>query len=426
MKKNYKGISIIIPAFGDIQTVTKSVYSAASQCLGKLDEEHPRVEVLIMADDIEYQKEHSGASLYDYFTAPEFQKLYDTKNVEINVVHNLTEFGDHIYQGGGRLFGMERAKYSFCILFDCDDVLAPLTVRTYWDIIQDNLVHKKGKNKKSIYKIGGTFVSFDSKGYYNEISKSIWVQEYCYNSDFFSEFNLTDDTIYKDKINRKKGEDYLMCQIADYTYEHNTDKWAAIYIDDIAIGYWIPNYKSLSRRDPYYGQNLSGSTMNSSNTIVDYMEQYNKEHNIESEEDEILKMRVLDMTIYAFFNLFDFLKTVAITRNSPNPYKPTEEAWAMLRSNVYRLKKRLLKYYDEIQYADIEDALYKTRHMSDCRCCNVWEGSFYDFMKGNISPVLGMNYKEMLEYCSKLEFDSNGCNEIHSTQAKAWIKRHKD
>ena len=420
MKNRYDGISIVIPMYGDLKTCTKSVYSAATQCLGKLNEVHPKVEIVIMADDIEYQRGHNGASEFDYFLSDEFKRLYDTDNVEIKIIHNLEKYGDHVYQGGGRLFGMEIAKYSFCILFDSDDVLAPLTVRMYWDIIQKELVMKN--TKKNIYKIGASFISFDSNGYYNEINKSIWVQEYCYNSDFFSKFKLNDETIYTNKVNRKQGEDYLMCQIADYTYEHNMDKWVAINIDDIGIGYWIPNYNSLSRKDPYYGQHLAGSTMNSSNTILDYMERYNEKHKIVDKEDEIFKHRVLNMTIYGYFNLFDFLKTVSITS-----YIPLEEDWEILVLNVAKLRTRLLKYYDEVQFADIEDQLYSVRHMSDCRCCNVWEGSFYDFMDGkdNMMKILNMSYNAMMEYCKGLKFDNGAINEVHSKQAVAWSERHK-
>lgn len=420
MKNRYDGISIVIPMYGDLKTCTKSVYSAATQCLGKLNEVHPKVEIVLMADDIEYQREHNGASEFDYFLSDEFKRLYDTDNVEVKIIHNLEKYGGHVYQGGGRLFGMEIAKYSFCILFDSDDVLAPLTVRMYWDIIQKELVLKN--TKKNIYKIGASFISFDSNGYYNEINKSIWVQEYCYNSDFFSKFKLNDETIYTNKVNRRQGEDYLMCQIADYTYEHNMDKWVAINVDDIGIGYWIPNYNSLSRKDPYYGQHLAGSTMNSSNTILDYMERYNEKHKIVDKEDEIFKHRVLNMTIYGYFNLFDFLKTVSITS-----YIPLEEDWELLVLNVAKLRMRLLKYYDEIQYSDIEDQLYATRHMSDCRCCNVWEGSFYDFMDGkdNMMKILDMDYNAMMEYCKGLKFDKGAVNEIHSKQAVAWSERHK-
>lgn len=424
MKKNYKGISIILPMYGDLKINTKSVFSAATQCLGKLNEEHPKVEIIIMADDVEYQKEHNGNSEFDFFLTDEFKKLYDTNNVEIKVIHNLEKYGGHIYQGGGRLFGMQLAKYSFCILFDSDDILAPLTVRMYWDIIQKELVQKT--NKKNIYKIGGTFISFDSNGYYNEINKSIWVQEYCYNSDFFSKFNLTDETIYTNKVNRKQGEDYLMCQIADYTYEHNLDKWMSIAVEDIGIGYWIPNYDSLSRKDQYYGQHLAGSTMNSSNTILDYMESYNKTHKILDKEDEVFKHRLLNMTVYAYFNLFDFLKAVGMGKYIEKPYIPLEEDWSLLVTNVARLRARLLKYYNEIQYADIEDELYKVRHMSDCRCCNVWAGSFYDFMDGKkeMLDILNMGYEEMMDYCKNLKFDNGAVNEIHSKQAVAWSERH--
>ena len=89
MKNRYDGISIVIPMYGDLKTCTKSVYSAATQCLGKLYEVHPKVEIVIMADDIEYQREHNGASELDYFLSNEFRRLHDTDNVEIKIIHNL-------------------------------------------------------------------------------------------------------------------------------------------------------------------------------------------------------------------------------------------------------------------------------------------------------------------------------------------------
>lgn len=411
VKNNYDGITVILPMFGDIKTNTRSVYSAATQCLGKLNEEHPKVEVLIMADDVEYQKEHNGASLFDYYLSEEFSKLYDTENVEIRVIHNLEKYGGHIYQGGGRLFGSFEAKYSFVIWFDSDDVLAPCCVRNFWDVIQEN------KDKK-IFRIGGTFNSFDSHGYFNPIYQSIWVQEYCINSDFLSTFNLTDETIYKNKINRKQGEDYLALNILTYVQQHNSE-WIDISLHkDIPVGFWVPNYNSLSRCDPYYGEHLAGSTMSSSWTIYEYMKQYNKENGIEDKQDEFMKKRLLNMTVYSFYNVLDFIKTVSCT-----DYKPKEEDWVLLRNYSSKLRSELKTvYWDEIVQSDIEDELYKVHHMSDCRWTEPWDVNFYEYIEKQWK-VLTLSYDKMMDYAKSLQFDSAG-HEIHSKEVLAWQKRH--
>ena len=60
MFKKEEGITVVIPAYGPVNVVTRSVYSAVSAYRGKTAKY--KLEVLIYADDIEYQKEHNGMS----------------------------------------------------------------------------------------------------------------------------------------------------------------------------------------------------------------------------------------------------------------------------------------------------------------------------------------------------------------------------
>ena len=168
--------------------------------------------------------------------------------------------------------------------------------------------------------------------------------------------------------------------------------------------------------------------MASSNSVLNYFIAYNKKHNIEEQEDEGMKHEVLNMTVYAFYNLLDFLREVAST-----DYKPLKEDWDILRKSVGLLRKKLTDmFWDEIVYSDVEDMLYQVKHYSDIHFCESWLGTFYDFInKGFIikiggikKDVLDLKYDEMIKYCHTLEFD--GANhEIHSKQVKAWLKRHK-
>lgn len=445
MKKE-EGITVVIPAYGPVEVVARSVYSAVSAYRGKTH--NYKLEVLIYADDIEYQEEHEGKSQYDYFISDEFKKLIEKPGLtEIKVIRNLAVYGEHIYQGGARLEGLNNSKYKLVCLMDCDDVFAPSF------IIQALDIYNKEAVKCPIFRIGAGHLSFDENGYQKNVGNSIWVQAYAWNSDFVKYFGFNMDNVYKNKINRRQGEDYLMCQEFCYAFEHNrasaedvqnnrcwTDdgqplKWQEIMVQDsrdsLPHSFWYPNNNSLSRQDPFYGQHLAGSTMASSNTIVEFMEKYNKDHNIEEKEDEAMKHRLLNMVIYSYFNLADFLKTVGISHqmnkvDNKNPaYIPKEEDWYLLRDNCAKLRQHLLKYYKEIQYADIEDELYKVRHMSDARVCNVWYATFYDYMD-KPCKFFGMTYEEMMKYATKLEFDNGGINCTSSPQFKAFISRKRD
>ena len=143
-----------------------------------------------------------------------------------------------------------------------------------------------------------------------------------------------------------------------------------------------------------------------------------------------MKHEVLNMTVYAFYNLLDFLKEVAST-----DYNPVKEDWDMLRKSVKSLRTKLKDmFWDEIVYSDIEDTLYGVKHYSDVRFCESWFGTFYDFMNKGFyikisskikKEVLELTYSEMIEYCHSLEFDAAN-HEMHSKQVRAWLKRHKE
>lgn len=443
MKKE-EGLTVVIPAYGPVNVVTRSVYSAVSAYRGKTNNYH--LEVLIYADDIEYQKEHEGKSQYDYFLSDEFNKLIERPELtEIRVIHNLDVYGEHIYQGGARLEGLNNSKYKLVCLMDCDDVFAPSF------IVQALDIYNKEAEKCPIFRIGAGHLSFDENGYQKNVGNSIWVQAYAWNSDFVKHFGFTMNSIYKNKINRRQGEDYLMCQEFCYAFEHNranaddiqnkrcwTDdekplKWQEIMVQDsrdtLPHSFWYPNHDSLSRQDPFYGQHLAGSTMASSNTIVEFMEEYNKTHNIEASESEAMKHRLLNMCVYSFYNIFDFIKTVSVSHkmhglDSKNPaYIPKEEDWYLLRDNCAKLRSHLLKYWKELQYDDVVDELYKVHHMSDARVCNVWECNFFEYMDKPIK-LFKMDYDQMMRYARSLDWDNGAINCTSSQQYIAFIKRH--
>jgi len=425
MGRKIEGITVVSPMWGERKITDRMVFSVIHQYLGK---DNPISIELVLVDDYLEGRGPNGESAYDYYLTDEFKSFYDTEHISIQIIKNE----EHKYQGESREIGFLAGKYNWFILTDCDDMLAPNACERYRHIINSYYESDEQfiNDKKELACVYGYLYSFGEHGYENNIvGESIWVQARCYNREFIKQNNIHFPT----GINSRQSEDYPFIRKLDYAINHQSDKWFCVKIpykenlDCQATAFWFPNDNSLSRQDPHYHHHLSGWTMASSNSILDYFMKFNKEHNIEEQEDEQMKMEVLNMTIYAYYNLLGFLREVGGT-----DYKPLKEDWDMLRDSVKLLKEKLSNlFWDEIVYSDIDDMLYNVKHNSDIHFCESWLGCFYDFMnKGfqvkidNIKrDILDMTYDEMLKYCSKLAFDTFG-HEIHSKQVKAWLKRH--
>ncbi|MBO7696748.1 MAG: hypothetical protein J6T10_29325 [Methanobrevibacter sp.] len=408
-----KGITVISPMWGERKTTDKMVFSVIHQYISKNNAFNIH---LVLVDDYIEGRGSNNESPYDYYLSDEFKELYDTEHIKISLIKNK----EHKYQGESREIGWEAGDYDYFILIDCDDMLSPNACDRYLNILE-KAKEEQGKEFKPIACIYGLLYSFDTKGYENNIvGNSIWVQSRLFNRKFIKKYNIH---FLKGKHSRQ-GEDYPFIRKLDYAINH-TDEWQVLQIpygqgeDCQCTAFWFPNENSLSRQDPHYGQHLAGWTMASSNSILDFFEAFNKKYKFEDEEDEFMKHEYLNMTIYSFYNLLDFLKEVAST-----DYKPLKEDWYELRNNVKKLRQRFKdKYYDEVVYSDIEDMLYQVRHFSDVRFTESWIGNFYDYMNNDVE-ILNYTYDEMIDYCKQLTFDQAN-HEIHAPYVDAWIKRHE-
>lgn len=420
--KKVEGITVVSPMWGERKITDRMVFSVIHQYLGH--DQPFNIELVLVDDYIEGRKKNNK-SIYEYYLSKEFKELYDTEHISIKLIKNK----EHKYQGESREIGFLAGKYDWFVLVDCDDMLAPNCCERYRHIIEEYYEYDEDgarKEQGDLACIYGYLYSFGEHGYeHNIIGESIWVQSRCYNRKFIIE----NDIHFPTGVNSRQGEDYPFIRKLDYALQHSIT-WNAVKVpyktgeDDCqATAYWFPNDDSLSRKDPHYGVHLSGWTMGSSNSIIEYFMEYNKKHGIEDQEDEAMKHEVLNMNVYAFYNLLKFLEEVAVT-----DYEPLEEDWYSLRDNVSKLKEKLkTNFWEEIIYSDIEDMLYNVRHYSDIQFVEPWMGTFYDYMnigyKWKDKDILELTYDEMREFCKTLEFDSAG-HEIHSPQVRAWIKRH--
>lgn len=425
MGRKIEGITVVSPMWGETKITDRMVFSVIHQYLGKDD---PINVELILVDDYLEGRGPNDESAYEYYTSEEFKKFYDTEHISIKIIKNK----EHKYQGESREIGFLAGTYDWFILVDCDDMLAPNACDRYRHIINTyyETDEQFTQDKKELAYVCGYLYSFGEHGYENNIvGESIWVQSRCYNREFIK----LNEVHFPTGTNSRQGEDYPFIRKLDYALRHLEDKWTSVKVpynnnvDCQATAFWWPNDDSLSRKDPHYGHHLAGWTMASSNSILDYFMEFNKKHNIEEQEDEAMKHEVLNMTVYAFYNLLDFLREVAAT-----DYKPLKEDWNILKKSVSLLKGKLKDvFWDEIVYSDVEDTLFQVKHYSDVHFCESWFGTFYDFVnKGFIikmgsikKDILDLTYDEMFKYCHTLQFDSVG-HEMHSKQVKAWKKRH--
>lgn len=416
--KKIEGITVVSPMWGERKVTDRMVCSIIHQYLGH---DNPVKIELVLVDDYLEGRGKNDESPYEYYLSDEFKSLYDTDHIEIKLIKNK----EHKYQGESREIGFLAGKYDWFTLIDCDDMLAPNCIDRYRHIIDSYAENNLNANVK-LACVHGYLYSFGEHGYeHNIVGESIWVQSRCYNRQFIIENEIHFPT----GLNSKQGEDYPFIRKFDYALRH--DKvWKSVKVpynenkDCQATAFWFPNDNSLSRKDKHYGCHLSGWTMASSNSIIDYFMAYNKKHGIEDQEDEAMKHEVLNMNVYAFYNLLKFLKEVAST-----DYNPLKEDWYALRDNVARLRFKLKSvFWNEIVYSDVEDMLYNVKHHSDVQFTESWIGTFYDYMNDGFwwdnKRILDLSYDEMREYCKTLEFDGAG-HEIHSPQVIAWVKRHK-
>ena len=405
------GITVVSPVYGDRTITDRMVFSVLHQYISKAN---PYKIHLVLVDDYIEKRCLNGESYYEYYISDEFKQFYDSDNIKITIIKNK----QHEYQGHSREIGYMAGDYPFFLLIDCDDMLAPNACDRYLTIIRQE---NEKEDALPIACIEGLLYGFDTNGYEQIINgDNIWVQSRCYNREFL----IKHDIHFPTGTNSKCSEDYPFIRKLDYALNHDNEYVVAkINFDNHeqhcqCTAYWFPNENSLSRKDPHYGQHLSGWTMASSNAILDFFEDFNKKNGFEDMEDEFMKHEYLNMAVYSFYNLLDFIKETSST-----DYVPIEEDWYAIRDNSAKLRKRLKdKYWDEIVYSDVEDMLYQVKHFSDIRFTESWIGTFYDYMN-NGTDIFNMDYKQMMQYAKSLAFDGAG-HEIHAPYVKAWEKRH--
>lgn len=395
-------ISAIIPCYGEPSIVKNSILALAQQWIpmnpfcGNGEIVAFNLEILLVNDDVKHPDKYS--ELVELAN-----KIKTGDMVTIKVIVNEKNTG----QGLARQYGIDNCTGQFFITCDEDDVYAPNAIYRMWEALFKNYYIIENGNEiilkndaQDLAIVAAPLYGFDVNDYRQNIqSNSIWVNSSLYNKEFLERYNIR----YIEPTSRH-GEDYTYIKMFNFAYNHCTDKvWGRIDFDQNSptFYYWYPNPRSQSRSDEFYSQRISGSTMRGSCEIIKYMRDFTKPEEYSEQYKEEEKHELLNMNIYCFFNILDFIMNVA-----SRSFAPTEEEWITLRDASQWLRTELVKVYDEIVPCDIYDEFYRVHHMSDVHFVEPWI-DFSDYIHNGFE-FLNMNYDEMMEKAKSMDFDQAG------------------
>lgn len=393
-------ITAVIPAYSEIRIVKNSVLSLATQWIPK---DSFRLEIIIVDDNPEMD--------YTYFMSDEFMKLAN-ENVTIGIIKNEHNYG----QGISRQIGIDSAHSNWVCLCDEDDMYAPNALYRFWEVLNEQ--YCGGEDGHPVALIAAPVYGFDKNKERELIhSKSIWVNGKLYNRQFLRDNNLT----FPEGENSHHAEDYPFIESLNYAIENNK-YYKRVDFDETAdtFYYWIPNHRSQSRREKFYTAMLTPLTMNASLMIYNYMKGYNRYNNIETEQEEFMKYKILAFSIYAYYAYVRWLYDMAFGWKDDKRF--TEDVWEFYKSVMSRFKEELLVYWGEYLPSNIYDLHYQIKNSSDIRYVESWIEPFDVWINDGLK-TLEMSYKEIKKYCSSLKFDSVQ-HEINAKYVRAWAKRH--
>lgn len=393
-------ISAVIPAFSKVEIVKNSVVSLATQWI---PEDTFRLEIIIVNDNPSMD--------YSYFTSDLFKTIVDD-NVVISIINNEQNYG----QGMSRQIGIDNASSDWIVLCDEDDMYAPNAIYRFWEILNEQ--HCSGDDGKPVALIAAPLYVFDKNKERNVIvSSSIWVNAKLYNRQF-----LRDNCIaFPTGKNSHRSEDYPFIKMLDYAIDNNSN-YKRIDFDNDAdtFYYWIPNRKSRTRSEKFYTALLTPFTMKSALAIFRYYKWFNERHNLTKDKDEEMKMKILNICVYAYFNYNHWL--YMMSKGWKDDDSCLEEDFEMYKSVLKELKKELSVYWKEIVPSDIFLMLSDVKQHSDIQFVESWLGSFEEWVTKGFKTEK-MSFKDIKEYCSGLRFDE-AKHEMSAPYVKTWCERH--
>lgn len=396
-----KIISAVIPAYSEISVVKNSVISLATQWI---PDDSFKIEIVIVNDNPKRD--------YSYFQSKEFD-IIKNKNVEVVIINNEKNYG----QGISRQIGIDNAKSNWFVLCDEDDMYAPNALYRFWEILNEQ--HCNGEVGKPVALLAAPVYSFDrNKSRMIIQSNAIWVNGKLYNRQFLRDNNI----FFMNDVTSYHAEDYPFVEKLNYAIEMSKTYKRVDFTDDAdTFYYWMPNDKSISRCEKFYTAQITPYTMLASMHLYDYIKKYNEVNNIEREQDEFMKHKILNMCAYSYHAYSRWMYDMACGWSKSEICLESE--WELLKSSLNRIREEIKVYWKEYCPSDIYDVMHNIKHHSDVRFIEPFICPFKEWVEKGYKTDK-MNFEEIKKYCEGLEFDGYP-HEVGTDYVKAWCKRHE-
>ena len=389
-------IDFIIPCYGSSELINKGIASIATQ----------------------WKKEFIHVTLVNDCspnTDCDYQDLVDRyKDVlDIRCIRTPENYG----QGLTRQYGIDHTEHDYFMFMDEDDMLgSPLAVSTFVGAVEganikfneDGVTYtidENGKpieidNPQPVAIVSGPLFEFDDNHtHVIENTNHVWLNSKLYNRTFIKKHNIRFN-----EAQSRHAEDYFFTSCFFFCLDHDPEYKGVILNNDGLFYIWYPNPESQSRVDPHYSYMLAGYTMNGSVNILKYMKN-SKINNVawNDETAEDCRRRLLNMTIYSFFNLLSYIRHVATTDYVPK----LKFDWEILRDSCNELREMLKPVYDtDYTYTEKIEEYYIVHHFSDAEFTEPWI-SLDDYVL-NSCEELSWSFEELLKVKENYKFDQEG------------------
>lgn len=389
-------IDFIIPCYGKSELINKGIASLVTQWKNEF------IHVTLVNDcspntDCNYQ------DLVDRY-----------KDVlDIRCITTPENYG----QGLARQYGIDNTNHEFFMFMDEDDMIGNgLAISSFVGAAEsanikfadDGVTYTLDENGKPIEIddphpvaiVSGPLFEFDDNhAHIIENTNHVWLNSKLYNRKFIEKHNIRFN-----KAQSRHAEDYFFTSCFFFCLDHDPE-YKGIILDNNGLYYiWYPNPDSQSRIDPNYPYMLAGYTMNGSVNILKYMKDTENNH-IEWDDkcEEDYRNKILNMTVYSFFNMLSFIRQVATTDYVPK----LEQDWYILRDSCNELREMLKPDYDvKYTYTEKIEEYFRVKNFSDVHFTEPWISLDDYVLEGCVE--LSWSFEELLASKEKYKFNEGG------------------
>lgn len=343
-----------------------------------------------------------------------YQDLVDKYKGDLDI--RCIKTPENVGQGLARQYGIDNTHHDYFMFMDEDDQIGNgLALSIFVGAVEGANIkfNEDGQsynldaegnpelidNPQPVALVSGPVFEFDLNHTRNiDNTNRVWVNSKLYSRAFIEKHNIR----FNEEQSRH-AEDYYFMSCFFHAMD-NDPEYKGIILDNEGLYYlWYPNESSQSRVDPHYPYMLSGYTMDGSVNILNYMKDTER-NNIpwSNEIEERYRKRLLNMTVYSYFNFFSFIRHVAETDYIPK----LEEDWYILSNACNELRTKAKELWEEYLPSEILDEYSNVKNFSDVMFTEPWVSIENYILNG--CPELLWSFDMLLESKKKYIFNEKG------------------